>query len=109
LIGQNFPDPIPNPAALGAEIYDNTAAEIIAATAYGDLNLVFSTKDYVGQPVQIGSGGIGYTCPSGYSLVLCDGPAYCTQTVNTPVVPCNVSTTTTTTTTSSTTTTTTTP
>lgn len=108
LIGQNFPDPIPNPAAMGAEIYDNTPAEIAAATSYAGLNLVFSTKDYVGQPVQIGSGGIGYTCPPGYSLILCDGPAYCTQTVTTSVVPCNVSTTTTTTTSTTSTTTTTT-
>jgi hypothetical protein len=88
LIGQNFSDPIPNPAALGAEIYNNTPAEIVAATSYAELDLVFSSKDYVGQPIQIGSGGIGYTCPLGFSLVLCDGPAYCTKTTETAPLGC---------------------
>lgn len=109
LIGHNDSPP----AALGAEIYLNTLSEIQAATSYGDLNLIFSTKDYVGEDVQLGSDGIGYTCPPGYSLVLCDGPAYCTQTLTTGVIPCSTTTTTstsstTTTSTSSTTTTTTT-
>lgn len=86
LIGQNFPDPIPNPAGLGAEIYDNTPAEIIAATSYGDLDLVFSTKDYAGQPVQIGTGGIGYTCPAGFSLRFCSSPIDCVRILTTPVL-----------------------
>jgi hypothetical protein len=85
LIGTNGPEPIPNPAALGAEIYDNTVAEISAATSYGQLNLIFSTKDYIGQPIQFGTDGIGYTCPNGFSLVLCDGPAYCTKTTTTGI------------------------
>lgn len=88
LIGQNFSNPIPNPAAMGAEIYNNTPSEIIAATNYVDLDLIFSTKNYVGQPVQIGNGGIGYTCPPGYSLVLCDGPAYCQKIDTIPVKGC---------------------
>ncbi len=107
LIGNNGPGGGVNPGAIGAEIYDNTPAEIIAATAYGDLNLIFSTKDHVGEAIQIGNGGIGYTCPSGYSLVLCSGPAFCTQTLTT--LPIHCTTTTTTTTTSTTTTSTTTP
>lgn len=72
LIGVNGPEPIPNPAAIGAEIYNNTSAEIISATSYADLNLIFSTKDYIGQPIQIGTDGIGYSCPDDYSLVMCD-------------------------------------
>lgn len=73
-------------AALGAEIYDNTAAELIAATSYGDLNLIFSTKDYVGEQVQIGSGG--YTCPSGYSLATCESPIVCKRILTADVVEC---------------------
>lgn len=64
-------------ASLGAEIYNNTAAEITAATSYTDLNLIFSTKDYIGQPVQLSTDGLGYSCPSGYSLAACDDPIVC--------------------------------
>jgi len=64
------------PAALGCEIYNATSAEIQAATSYGALGskLIFSSKDYVGQPIQFGTGGVGYTCPVGYSIAACDGP-----------------------------------
>jgi hypothetical protein len=64
-------------AALGAEIYDNTAAQLISATSYSDLTLIFSTKDYRGQPVQLSTDGLGYTCPSGYSLAACQDPYVC--------------------------------
>lgn len=64
-------------AAMGAEIYNNTAAELATATSYSGLNVVFSTKDYRGQPIQLGSDGVGYTCPSGYSLAACEEPAVC--------------------------------
>ncbi len=37
-----------NVAGMAAEMYDNTEAEIRAATSYNMLNLVFSTKDMVG-------------------------------------------------------------
>lgn len=73
-------------AAIGAEIYDNTSAEIIAATSYGALNLIFSTKDYVGQDVQIGSGG--WTCPNSYSLATCESPIVCKRILTTDVVEC---------------------
>lgn len=71
-------------AALGCEIYNNTSAEIAAATSYSGLNLVFSSKDYFGQQVQIGSGG--YTCPSGYSLKTCESPFVCSRILTTPVL-----------------------
>lgn len=101
MVGHN----VAPPAAIGAEIYQNTISEITAATSYGMLNVIFSTKDYVGEDVQLGTDGVGYTCPTGYSLVFCEGPAFCRQVLTTDPIPC----TTTTTTTSSTTTTTTTP
>jgi hypothetical protein len=70
-------------AAMGAEIYNNTAAEIIAATSYSDLNLVFSTKDRDGQPMQLGNLSIGYTCPDGYSLAACEDPYVCRRILTT--------------------------
>jgi hypothetical protein len=76
-----------NPAAIGAEVYDNTPAEIIAATSYDDLNLVFSTKDYVGQPIQFGTDGIGYTCPDGYALT-CGEPFSCKRILTTSTYSC---------------------
>lgn len=101
IVGNNEVAPPPNPAAMGVEIYNSTQAEIETATSYGDFgaDLIFSSKDYIGQPVQVGSDGFGYTCPSGYSLVLCDGPAYCTQTLIVNTIPCTTTSTTTTTTT----------
>lgn len=57
-----------SPGAFGCEIYDNTSAEIQAATSYSGLTLIFSTKDVRGQTLQLG-GTVAWTCPSGYSLV----------------------------------------
>jgi len=37
-----------SPGVMGAEIYDNTPAQISAATSYNDLNLIFSTRDVAG-------------------------------------------------------------
>lgn len=101
MIGINTAGIFPGMAAMACEIYNLTAFQIASATSYVDMGsgLIFSSKDELGQPIQIGTGGIGYTCPSGYSLVLCDGPAYCTQTLTVEPVPCTTSTTTTTTTT----------
>lgn len=73
-------------AAMGMEIYDNTSAELIAATDYTGLNLVFSTKDYVGQPLQLGSDNLGYSCPAGYSLRTCSSPYECVRIVTTPIL-----------------------
>lgn len=82
LIGYN----VSGAAALGCEVYDNTSAEIIAATSYANLNLIFSSKDYVGKPVQIGSNGIGYTCPADYVLNYCGSPVTCRKLVTVPVL-----------------------
>jgi hypothetical protein len=83
---------ISGPASVGAEVYNATSAEITAATSYADLGpkLLFSSKDYIGQPVQIGTGGVGYTCAAaGSSLVLCDGSPYCLQLLTTNPIPCS--------------------
>jgi hypothetical protein len=82
LIGFN----VSGPAALGVEVYNNTAAEIAAATDYTGLNLIFSSKNYVGQPVQIGTGNVGYTCPATYALQTCSSPFQCVKIVTTPVI-----------------------
>jgi len=58
-------------AALGFEIYNNTVSQIINATSYQDLNIVFSTKDQIGKPVQDGDSTITYSCPIGYTLNYC--------------------------------------
>lgn len=73
-------------AALGCQIYDNTEAELIAATSDGDLNMILDSADYVGQPVVLGSDGLGYSCPVGYSLKTCDSPIVCSKIVTTPVL-----------------------
>lgn len=86
VLGYNSTGASPNPAAIGAEIYNNTAAEIAAATSYGDLDLVFSTKDYIGQPIQVGSDNIGYSCPVGFSLRSCASPVDCVRLLTTPVL-----------------------
>jgi hypothetical protein len=90
IVGNNEVAPLPNPAAMGVEIYRSNKAELELATSYTDLgaDLIFSSKDYIGQPIQVGSDGFGYTCPEDYSLVLCAGPAYCTKITTIPVQGC---------------------
>lgn len=73
-------------AAMGMEVYNNTAAEIAAATGYGDLNMIFTSTDYIGQPVVLGSDGLGYSCAPGYSLKTCDSPIVCSKIITTPVL-----------------------
>jgi hypothetical protein len=88
IIGNNTSGSIAGGAAIGCEIYNLTSAEIQAATDYvgmGD-GLIFSSKDYVGQPIQIGSGGVGYTCPDGYSLQTCSSPFICRRVLTTPIL-----------------------
>ena len=76
MIGHN----VSSVATLGAEIYDATKSEIISATDYTEFkanHIIFTTQDMIGEDIQIGSGGLGYTCPDGYSLIMCDGAPYC--------------------------------
>lgn len=85
ILGHN----VSGPAALGAEIYDATSAEIAAATSYAALGskLIFSSKDFIGQPIQIGQ-NVGYTCPSGYSLAPCESPIICRRILTASTIPC---------------------
>lgn len=56
--------------AFGAEIYDNTLSELRNATSENDLNIIFSTKDFIGQqtdPLTTNVPG-GVFCPSCYEL-----------------------------------------
>lgn len=87
------------PASIGFEIYDNTLSQIINATSYNDLNLVFSSKDQIGKPVQDGDPTLTYSCPDGYSLnycssniPLCSKKHEDTLTVQPPVPSCNIDT-----------------
>lgn len=75
-------------AAMGCEVYNLTASQIAAATSYAAMGtgLIFSSKDFIGMPVQVGSGGIGYSCPAGYSLKYCDSPVVCVRTITTPIL-----------------------
>lgn len=79
---------VSGPAALGAEVYNMTPAALSAATSYAGMGagLIFSSKDYIGMPVQLGTSGIGFTCPSGYSLRYCDSPPDCVSILTTPVL-----------------------
>ena len=65
------------PAGFGMEIYDATSSEIGGFTSYASMGaqLLFSSKDYIGQPVQIGNQGVGYTCAIG-DLQTCNGLPY---------------------------------
>jgi hypothetical protein len=57
-------------ASMGAEIYNNTLAQIEAASSYSDLNLIFSTKDLIGEPLS----NTQYACPAGYTMLnACSG------------------------------------
>jgi len=77
MIGTN----ISNVGAFGAEIYDATVSELTGATSYLDLGakLIFSTKDMIGEYIQIGNNGYGWTCPAGYSLNMCGEGITCTK------------------------------
>lgn len=73
-------------AALACQIYNNTPAEIAAATSDGDLNFIFNSADYVGQPIVLGSDGLGFSCPSGMSLATCQSPLMCVGIAKYPVL-----------------------
>lgn len=58
--------------SFGFEIYNNSKAEIINASSYGDLNIIISTKDLNGKTYPV-----TYACPEGYSLAENDGTFVC--------------------------------
>jgi len=81
LFGLNRTMPnLPNLAAFGCEIYDNTLSEIISATNIGDLNILFKSVDLSSHPiatiVQYQDGTYlsnGYRCLSGGTYSDCSG------------------------------------
>jgi hypothetical protein len=52
-------------ACMGAEIYNNTAAEIMQATSYSMLDTIFSSRNMRGSYFQVGDTTV--SCPDGYS------------------------------------------
>lgn len=54
-------------AGFAAEIYDVSLPQLLSATNEAQLNIIFSTKDMVGQPFDLGI-TVGYSCPDGWSL-----------------------------------------
>lgn len=77
-------------AGFGAEIYNNTAQEIINSNDGTGLDILFSTKDRIGQPFQVSKTFTG-ACPDGSCLDIdSDGNLFCSQTSVTAVTcpPC---------------------
>lgn len=79
---------VSGPAAMGMEVYNISAAALPSIISYAAMgaNLLFSSKDFIGQPIQSGNQGIGYGCPDGYSLNACDSPVTCISIITTPVL-----------------------
>jgi hypothetical protein len=72
-------------AGFGVEIYSGSISALTAVTTTSTLSAltIFSSIDLVGQTFDLGENS-GYSCPEGYSLVVCDGPPYCAQILQTP-------------------------
>ena len=74
---QNSSDGLVTRGALGAEIYDATESELanISSTTALESKIIFSTKNMIGDSFLLADSS--FTCPSGYSLDLCDGSPQC--------------------------------
>ncbi len=59
------------PAAIGFEIYDNTATQIAAANGYSGLKLIYSTHQEIGAQVEEGPPDSSYACPVGFIQDYC--------------------------------------
>ena len=68
------------PAGFAAEVYDNTAAQLSAATVESDLTILFSTRTMAGQPFDLGQ-TYGWSCPAtgGWFLVNTAGVYTCSK------------------------------
>jgi hypothetical protein len=55
-------------AGFAAEIYDITHSNLLLAAVESDLNIIFSTKNIVGQPFDLGA-TYGWSCPQGWTLI----------------------------------------
>ena len=58
-------------ASIGFEIYNNPKQQILNAASYQDLDVIFSTKDEIGKPVEQGDPATSYSCPLGFILDYC--------------------------------------
>jgi hypothetical protein len=82
LYGYNQTNPGINPAGFGCEIYDNTLSQLINASSINDLNIVFSSTEFIGDIIQVVKNvngeylTSGYTCPTGYEYAPCDGTCW---------------------------------
>jgi hypothetical protein len=82
LYGYNQTNPGINPAGFGCEIYNNTLSELVNANNINDLNIIFSSTEFIGEIIQVVKDGngqyltSGYTCPTGYEYAPCDGTCW---------------------------------
>lgn len=78
---------LPNLAAFGCEIYDNTLNELKTATVIGDLTIVFSassqTEATVVQQIDGTYDSLGYRCTAGTAYSICEG-GNCTEKIYCP-------------------------
>lgn len=78
---------LPNLAAFGCEIYDNTIEELNAATVLGDLTVVFSasvqTEATVVQNLDGSYDSLGYRCATGSAYSVC-GTGNCIEKIYCP-------------------------
>ena len=68
-------------AGFGMEIYDNSKLDLINATSDSDLNILWKSRDMVGEYLDFSynsdEGYKGYSCPDGYGIVTCEGEVFC--------------------------------
>ena len=96
LYGYNLNVTGTNPAGFGCEIYNNTLSELINATSLNDLDVIFTSTNFVNQTIPVikdvygNYTTSGYTCPSGYEYAPCDGNCWkiltCPEITPTPTV-----------------------
>ena len=69
------------PAAVGCEIYNNTAAQLDVATDYTQLNLLFTSASLIGQNARTDN----QSCPVNYNMVIgTNGSITCQQSLPSP-------------------------
>lgn len=67
---------------MALEVYDNTEAELVAATSLGDLNILYSTDYEFCRSLTIGQtigGTAGYHCPAHFSIDGTTNPPTCVK------------------------------
>ncbi len=79
-----------NFAAFAMEIYDATAAQLQAMTLPSEVDavVVFSTINKIQGFFDLGQSS-GYSCPTGWTLDICNGNLTCVRVLSQPFVVCN--------------------